>query len=426
MVMSDGSSEAPSSLYPGPSKPQPLVSDVWHAACRLFRSSVAQIFVAYTIYILFGVICFVSHLGDDLQELGDVPGASSLRSFLPAGGAPSAGRSNSLTHPVHLSAIRRVALWVVETFHTEPAGDAMRQILVEAMPARSCRDFFAWNLPLGIMFILQHSLQRRRSSRLVYNFCSALALHIFMELYRPLTLDVRAEKDLRGDFPESAPGLLPGTLKLPISAAAHVTFALPVFILAFGTFLTSQRAAILLCYDSCRLGGARSPDYASASARGGTAIIPKRLVPQGMDVITLMASVVTSQLGTLGFVLFSGLSIVPREIRIDDVVTRLVAALYLRERSIHFRVFSGGSGKQGHKIAWLLRGLLALAAVCASVASGLGPREWTMALDVEMLSTVCCVSLSGIAISTLLLAAERRRRRAGALCRPRGCGEEKR
>merc|ERR1719221_1259192 len=67
-----------------------------------------------------------------------------------------------------------------------------------------------------------------------------------------------------------------------------------------------------------------------------------------------MAHTVHGKMGLMGFVLFSGISIVPRRIRIDDVVVRLVAAMYLRRRSAHFRAFSRRVAKS-HHAAWFAR-----------------------------------------------------------------------
>ena len=54
----------------------------------------------------------------------------------------------------------------------------------------------------------------------------------------------------------------------------------------------------------------------------------------------------------LGFVLFSGVSIIPRVIRLDDVVMRLAAAVYLRRFSPHFRLFSKGQVAEMVNLPW--------------------------------------------------------------------------
>ena len=52
-----------------------------------------------------------------------------------------------------------------------------------------------------------------------------------------------------------------------------------------------------------------------------------------MDIITWQALVVHNVGGASAFVLFSGLSILPRRLTFSDLVVRAVAALYLRMRS---------------------------------------------------------------------------------------------
>merc|ERR1711933_467910 len=52
-------------------------------------------------------------------------------------------------------------------------------------------------------------------------------------------------------------------------------------------------------------------------------------------------------------------SIVPRRIRADDVLMRLVAAVYLRLRSSHFRKYSVEI-EQSHNLAWAVRAAMAI------------------------------------------------------------------
>merc|ERR1719316_402933 len=96
--------------------------------------------VLYTVWVLFGVIAFVTHLGDDLRGIqGEFKVFAVLPYFLPARGAPRA-----------------------------------------EMGCRSIVEYFRWNLPLAAIFLVQHSGMRRvrkemRTApyfRLLYNFLS--------------------------------------------------------------------------------------------------------------------------------------------------------------------------------------------------------------------------------------------------------------
>jgi hypothetical protein len=68
--------------------------------------------------------------------------------------------------------------------------------------------------------------------------------------------------------------------------------------------------------------------------------------------------VTTWRLGGAGaFVLFTGLSIIPRELTLGDCITRCIAAVYLRQRSRSFREWVDKI--EGiHLLTWILRATL--------------------------------------------------------------------
>ena len=115
----------------------------------------------------------------------------------------------------------------------------------------------------------------------------------------------------------------------------------------------------------------------------------------------------------LGFVLFSGVSIIPRVIRLDDVIMRLAAAVYLRKFSPHFRHFSKGEVAEiGHRIAWVARAFVIVASVAvgehsmqireklksifqsSSAAQPLGSHEIAVALWPLLVGSICVFFLS--------------------------------
>ena len=91
----------------------------------------------------------------------------------------------------------------------------------------------------------------------------------------------------------------------------------------------------------------------------------KGACPVNMDVITGMGICVYRELGWLGFLLFSGLSIIPRHITLGDVIMRLCAGIYLRTMSGHFQRFA--RHYRGH---WIARALIIAAAAAATAGQG--------------------------------------------------------
>ena len=80
-----------------------------------------------------------------------------------------------------------------------------------------------------------------------------------------------------------------------------------------------------------------------------------------MDAITWMGVTAWKWGGPAGFVLFTGLSIIPARLTLGDCVTRCVAAVYLRQRSRSFREWVDKI-EGAHLLTWVLRaGLLGAA-----------------------------------------------------------------
>ena len=88
-----------------------------------------------------------------------------------------------------------------------------------------------------------------------------------------------------------------------------------------------------------------------------------RRAPISMDAITWMGICTWRKgeqfgSGILAFVLFTGLSILPQELTLGDVLVRSVAAIYLRYRSKAFRTWVEQI-EAAHHATWMLRaGLL--------------------------------------------------------------------
>lgn len=74
----------------------------------------------------------------------------------------------------------------------------------------------------------------------------------------------------------------------------------------------------------------------------------------GMDAISWMALTVVRTGGPIAFIAFSGLSIIPYESTLGDLILRLSAAVYLRLFSKPFREFVDELEKW-HLTTWVLR-----------------------------------------------------------------------
>jgi len=204
------------------------------------------------------------------------------------------------------------------------------------IPAEDLFQFLKWNVPLAFVFVLPHSLLRPArlyrffgtSGRIVYNFISAICLHFFLYSFIPLQTPVM--------------------MTLPIPESLHTALSVSCLTFAMITFLLDSSTWSLL-------GVSQLLQWQST------------LPEPGMDAITWMGMTVWKKGGALAFVLFTGLSILPKELTLGDCITRGVAAVYLRQRSHAFRKWVEHI-ESIHLFTWILRAALLFIA-CASVSS---------------------------------------------------------
>lgn len=150
------------------------------------RNAVVYAIAAYTNWVLFGVVAFVSHLGKQ---------APLLAPWLPALGQPGRGRAAT--------------------------ADGLIQFLV-------------WNVPLAVVFVVFHSVFRpkrlmlklQRHGRLVYNFLSAVLLHAFMYSFIPLNTPI--------------------VLRCPLPTTVHVCLSCSCFSFAAFCFFSEPGTGYLL------------------------------------------------------------------------------------------------------------------------------------------------------------------------------------
>ena len=226
--------------------------------------------------------------------------------------------------------------------------------------AGSVWTFAARNVPASAWFVAPHSLMlpsrlRRwfgRYGRLMYNFISAATLHAFLLAFVPLKTPV--------------------VMTIPFNAGFHN--ALSVGCLAYATyaFLASRATWGLLGVSSAL--GIRDPRYANPAS--------------GMDAITWMGVTTWRLGGSFAFVLFTGLSIIPRELTLGDCITRCVAAVYLRLRSRSFREWVEKI-ENIHLLTWTLRAVLLSFACLSALRAGADVRAVGLIL-------IGAVSLAGI------------------------------
>merc|ERR1712187_689056 len=238
---------------------------------------------SYITWVLFGILAFVSHLGEQ---------APWLAPFLPATGQTMSGGS-----------------------------------------ASTLSEFLRCNIPGALLFVLPHSLLRPQRlyawfariglaayDRLAYNLLAAISLHCFLCNFVGLRTPV--------------------VMWLPLPEVAHLCLSGGCLVFAAFCFVSNPRTATLL-------------GVSRALQR------PLQNLPRGMDAITWMALCVWERGGTVAFVLFTGVSILPPELTLGDAVTRGVAALYLRARSKAFcewvRKVEGA-----HEATWIIRGAILL------------------------------------------------------------------
>ena len=293
----------------------------------------------YILWILAGVVAWVGHIGEDAAAVVRKHGPDAavsrwtgrIAEYLPAGGGPEArGRGQT--------------------------GGAAVETLSE---------FFLTNGPRGLLFIAQHSILSIRQlekmglatvsllkhvgvrgtssspalppggARLLYNFMSALVLHHFLlefAPYRPRKHASAGDRSLLSILQQPPQTVLtlpayPDTSDVPLfwlfSPLGHFLFGFGCMAFAMVCFVCHPQTWALL-------GVAQLLGWKGRSTLPG----PR------MDAITWMGQLVyrsNPQFGPFAFVLFSGLSIIPRNCTCGDLMVRFFAALYLRFRSPSFR-----------------------------------------------------------------------------------------
>ena len=202
--------------------------------------------------------------------------------------------------------------------------------------------FVARNVPLSLIFVVPHSVflpSRLRKifgkhGRLMYNFVSAATLHFFLLNFTPLKTPV--------------------VMTIPFNTNFHNALSIGCLAYASYAFLSSPATLGLLGVSSAL--ELRDSKYSNPAA--------------GMDAITWMGVTTWRLGGASAFVLFTGLSIIPRELTLGDCITRCVAAVYLRQRSRSFREWV--EKIEGvHLLTWILRGTL-LSFACHGALQGGG------------------------------------------------------
>ena len=238
---------------------------------------------------------------------------------------------------------------------------------------RSCPEgkiweFFRENVPTALVFVLPHSLltpKRLRTifgrhGRLLYNVMAAVTLHMFLLTFKPLKSPVLME--------------------LPIKKEIHNFTSISMLLCAAYAFCRAPETYDMLGVNS-------------SLSRGG----PR--APANMDAITWMGVCAWRKGGVWGFIAFTGLSILPQTLTLGDVLSRGVAATYLRLRSKSFRRWVG-SIPGAHHATWILRATLLTLALFT--AWRLGEISGRNACVIESLAT---------SLALILTAAEKERDR---------------
>ena len=238
---------------------------------------------------------------------------------------------------------------------------------------RSCPEgkiweFFKENVPTALVFVLPHSLltpKRLRTifgrhGRLLYNGMAAVTLHMFLLTFKPLKSPVLME--------------------LPIKKEIHNFTSISMLLCAAYAFCRAPETYDMLGVNS-------------SLSRGG----PR--APANMDAITWMGVCAWRKGGVWGFIAFTGLSILPQTLTLGDVLSRGVAATYLRLRSRSFRRWVG-SIPGAHHATWILRATLLTLALFT--AWRLGEISGRNACVIESLAT---------SLALILTAAEKERDR---------------
>ena len=196
-------------------------------------------------------------------------------------------------------------------------------------------SFLKYNIPNAILFVLPHSLLLPKTlrkyfgkhGRLLYNLMAAMSLHLFLYNFKPLQTPI--------------------LMHLPIYKELHVFTSVSMLAFASYSFCTAPETYDLLGINLSL--SRKNPEG--------------RRAPTSMDAITWMGICTWRKgeelgSGVLAFVLFTGLSILPQDLTLGDVVVRSVAAIYLRYRSKAFRKWIEQI-EGAHHATWMLRaGLL--------------------------------------------------------------------
>ena len=259
--------------------------------------------------------------------------------------------------------------------------------------AKNLFSFLQHNIPHAILFVLPHSLLLPKTlkkycgqyGRLLYNLMAAFSLHFFLYNFQPLQTPV--------------------LMNLPIPHSVHVVTSITMLSFAGYSFCTSPQTMDLLGVNVLlsRKGSSKGSKGSKGSSKGSSKGNSKGSkgssqrgagAPAGMDAITWMGICTWRKGEELGsgmfaFVTFTGLSILPQQLTIGDVIVRSVAAIYLRFRSHAFRRWISNI-ESAHHATWLLR---------ASLLAGFLLTAWQMEElrgDVAILIGFFALTLVGI------------------------------
>jgi hypothetical protein len=287
-------------------------------------------------------------------------------------------------------------------------------------PAEGLTQFLRANVPAAIGFVAPHSLlpprrmhsfckrlasdaervwfgsfaafflRRPGSGRLLYNALAAGTLHFLLANFTPLTTPVVAS--------------------LPFPENAHVFLSVSCLLLAVISMLAEPQTYGLLGTGQM-LGW--SPKFATpppnhmdaitwmgvSAWRGGKHLLGERfLLARYVDL--KMKAKHGDIMGAIAFVLFTGVSILPKELTFGDCLTRGVAAFYLRRRSKSFRDWVA-SVEGAHLATWGIRACLLLAAFRAAA-------EYDVSTKSDGKMSPAAAAACAAATAALLRFAERR------------------
>lgn len=174
-------------------------------------------------------------------------------------------------------------------------------------------DFLKYNIPYALAFILPHSFLRpptlrkllgNRFARLAYCTVASASLQFFMNVFRPWNT-----------------GIL---FSLPYSPLFQQYLSAVMLLVALVCFLADNRTYLILGVPQAIFGidSTHSKFPAGLSAR--------------MDIITFMGITVWNLLGGMGFILFSGISILPYDVTVSDIIGMCNLSIRNKSLIIHF------------------------------------------------------------------------------------------